>query len=155
MLTIRFDLQLPALPLYRLGAARLIFLDHLVRGTAAAITALRRRAEPRTPVDLGRLQAGYVERVTSSPTTIEGVLENVVPYALYVEGGTRPHWPPIGAIRGWAERHGINPYALQRSIARRGTPAVRFLARAVEAEAPLVPGRVEGSVRTALQQIGG
>lgn len=50
------------------------------------------------------------------------------PYAKYVMSGTRPHWAPARALQGWASRHGINVYALQQSIAKRGT-SVRALDR--------------------------
>lgn len=42
-------------------------------------------------------------------------------YALYVEEGTRPHFPPIAAIQGWADRHGIPAYVVARKISIYGT----------------------------------
>ena len=43
------------------------------------------------------------------------------PYAEYVEFGTRPHWTSVHNLEAWARLKGINPYALQRSIATHGT----------------------------------
>lgn len=42
-------------------------------------------------------------------------------YAVYVEEGTKPHTPPVSALQGWADRHGIPVWAVVRKIAREGT----------------------------------
>lgn len=42
-------------------------------------------------------------------------------YAIYVEEGTRPHWTPRSALQGWADRHGIPVFLVQRKIAEEGT----------------------------------
>jgi hypothetical protein len=52
-------------------------------------------------------------------------------YGRYVEQGSRPHWPPRAPLEGWARRHGIPVYAVQRAIARRGTRARPFLVPAL------------------------
>lgn len=61
------------------------------------------------------------------------------PYALYVHGfydmkvkmrkpwsRSKPHYPPISAIKGWSEAKGISPYAVQHAIGQRGTPLIPF-----------------------------
>lgn len=42
-------------------------------------------------------------------------------YAAAVEFGTKPHWPPISALQGWADRHGIPVFLVARKIAMEGT----------------------------------
>lgn len=42
-------------------------------------------------------------------------------YATYVEHGTKPHTPPVKALQGWADRHGIPVWAVIRKIQREGT----------------------------------
>lgn len=42
-------------------------------------------------------------------------------YAAYVEYGTKPHTPPVSALQGWADRHGIPVWAVVRKIQREGT----------------------------------
>ena len=52
-----------------------------------------------------------------------------MPYAIFVEKGTKPHWTSVRegtSLRDWADKKKINPYALQRSIARKGTKAHPF-----------------------------
>jgi hypothetical protein len=54
------------------------------------------------------------------------VIEPGVGYADFVEKGTRPHWTSVRNLERWAKFRGINPYVLQRSIARKGTKAHPF-----------------------------
>lgn len=42
-------------------------------------------------------------------------------YIWFVEAGTKPHFPPIKALQGWADRHNIPVWAVARKIAREGT----------------------------------
>jgi len=60
-------------------------------------------------------------------------------YAGWVDQGTRPHWPPPGALRGWARRHGIPEFLVQRKIAREGTPATHYMAEGMSKAAALLP----------------
>lgn len=41
-------------------------------------------------------------------------------YAVYMEFGAKPHFPPINAIKRWAEKKGMNPYIVARAIAKKG-----------------------------------
>ena len=56
-------------------------------------------------------------------------------YAISVHEGTRPHYVsvsnPRSPLRLWAIKKGINPYALQKSIMRKGTKANPFVDRTV------------------------
>lgn len=61
-----------------------------------------------------------------SSTGLESVIkpsEKADNYAAAIEYGSKPHWPPISALEGWAERHGIPAYLVARKIAREGTEA--------------------------------
>lgn len=56
-------------------------------------------------------------------------------YLEHVDKGTPPHHPPVQnnhRLQTWAEQNGIDPYALARSIARKGTQAHPFMGRAVQ-----------------------
>ena len=91
-------------------------------------------AKQRAPVDTGRLRSSIVtilqpRKVSIGPT---------VQYAPHVEYGTRPHWPPQGALQPWARRHGfptgsIGDFLVRRAIARRGTWAHPFMRPAARA----------------------
>ncbi len=62
---------------------------------------------------------------------------------------TRPHFPPIAALEGWARRHGIPVFALQRAIGRRGTPFNPFLTRII----PKLSGIARGAMSKAAKEI--
>jgi len=95
-----------------------------------------RRLAPR---DTGRLQGSISSRISGGGASIVGEVGPSVAYGLYVERGTRPHWPPTAALGGWARRHGISPFAVARGIARKGTRAQPFVQPALEKNR----GRVE------------
>ena len=82
---------------------------------------LQRNAQMLTPVDTGRLRASETTEIDSSPIPLWGRTGTNVYYGIFVEEDTIPHWPPVNALRGWATRHGMNPFLLARAISRRGT----------------------------------
>lgn len=62
-----------------------------------------------------------------------------------LEHGSRPHWTsarPGTSLYRWARHKGINPYAVQRSIARKGTKAHPFVAPTYR----LMSGRVQNDI---------
>lgn len=81
------------------------------------------------PRDTGRLQ-GSIHSRPGSGLSVE--IGPSVAYGLFVEKGTRAHFPPPGALGGWARRHGMSPFALARGISRRGTKAQPFMVPALE-----------------------
>lgn len=80
------------------------------------------------PKDTGALKA----RWEKSYGFLRGSLSSGMDYAIYVEEGTRPHMPPIEKITPWANNHGIPPFLVARSIARKGTKARFFFRDAIE-----------------------
>ena len=78
-------------------------------------------------VDLGKLVEGihFKKRVIRN-----GIQYTIKPskstdrYAIFVEEDTRPHFPPIQALQGWADRHDIPVYAVAQKIARDGTRGI-------------------------------
>lgn len=107
------------------------------RAIYSTILIYRRLASMKAPVDRGNLSGTYWRETYNADGAISGRLENVAPYAMYVHGDgsaerSAPHWPPMEAIEGWANRHGIPPFLVARSIARKGTPLVPFLKDAIE-----------------------
>jgi HK97 gp10 family phage protein len=96
------------------------------------------KSESRTlaPKDLGELRNSIDYVVKDRKKSIDGEISANKDYAQYVEFGTSPHFPPISALEGWAERHGISPYAVAKSIARKGTTAQPFMSPALRKEKP-------------------
>ena len=72
-------------------------------------------------VDTNELIQGIHYKITGLTATVQPS-DKAAKYAGFVEEGTRPHFPPIKAIQGWADRHGIPAFLVARKIAREGTP---------------------------------
>lgn len=113
----------------------------LVEGTAKRTVAQ----------DTHTLQRSITNELDSSYVPRWAVIGTNVPYGPYVEHGTRAHFPPVGALGGWARRHNTNPYAVARSIARKGTKAQPFLEPAltsnegrIRALVPVMAAEIEG-----------
>lgn len=69
-------------------------------------------------------------QVTFSRAGLVFAVGSEAEYAPYVEFGTRPHFPPLDAIREWCVVRGIPvsaAYPIARAIARRGLPERPFL----------------------------
>jgi len=98
------------------------------------------------------LQSGYPPVEESDGTIRWGYTAD---YAKAVEEGSRPHWPPIQPLLGWARRVLGNEsaaYAVQQKIAREGTNPVGFVARGVDAmKASLRAHGLASSVRSELR----
>lgn len=117
--------QAPEMVLEELETTMLTVTEYLVGQT-----------QERTPADQGILKQAFISTVHVSPglDTVFGTVSNPLPYALPVELGTKPHYPPIAPLEAWAERHvefvdeefGGDVFAaalaIQRKIGRYGTP---------------------------------
>lgn len=91
-----------------------------------------------SPVDTGKLRGGFEINVE----LMSGTLANKTDYAYWVAVGRQAGtFPPISAIKKWAERKGLNPYAVAKSIAKKGTPANPFWQNALD-----LTGRVSDKI---------
>lgn len=55
-------------------------------------------------------------------------IKATAPYAVYIEEGAKPHFPPPDALEGWARRHGFDStWPICLVIAERGLPERPFL----------------------------
>lgn len=88
------------------------------------------------PVDRGPLRQSVTHEIDGAFVPTFARIGTNYPTAPYVQFGTRPHWPPPGALAGWARRHGFGPggdYLVRRKIAKYGTKAQPFLTQGLEA----------------------
>lgn len=92
------------------------------------------RAKKLAPADTGNLR-GRIETEIKDKGFTADVVANAE-YSAYVEFGTRSHFPPPGALTGWARRHnmGGREFLIARAISRRGTKAQPFMIPAFESE---------------------
>ena len=91
-------------------------------------------AKKAAPSDTGRLRSSIQTEIKNNGFTAQVFTD--VNYAPFVEYGTRAHFPPPNALKGWARRHNMPgmEFIIARSINRRGTKARPFLFPAFEKE---------------------
>ena len=82
------------------------------------------RARVHAPVDTGALRNSIAVETTGKHERSIGTNKE---YGIYVEKGTRPHWPPVDAVAPWAKRHGLEPFLVARAISRKGTKAQPYM----------------------------
>lgn len=116
-----------------------IVMEELETAMGSVMQYLHRETMDRTPKDSGLLRAGFIPEVESARAfdLVVGTLSNALPYALPVELGTKPHFPPLAPLADWALRH-IEYFSsgsgddvpdpwqiargIQRKIGRQGSP---------------------------------
>ena len=116
---------------------------------ARAALFIHRRARQLVPVDTGRLKSDIrmITNLRGIASTASVFTE--LPYAPYVEEGTKPHFPPPLALEGWVRRHGLGAkfagrktstanldrqaaFVIARSIAKKGTKPQPFMEPAAD-----------------------
>lgn len=94
-------------------------------------------ASQRSPVDTGKMRRSL--RFAWGPW---GATVSAKSPAGWVDQGTKPHWPPVKALEGWARRHGMNPFLVARKIALKGTPKTEWFTGAVKEASRELPRRL-------------
>jgi len=113
--------------------------DFLHKSTLSVEDEAKRNAV----VDTGRYRAS----ITSEVEPRKGTVGSNVEYAPFIEFGTKPHWPPPGALEPWARRHGFaSEFMVRRAIAQRGTKALHTLENALKVS--------KGKIQDFLDQVG-
>ena len=104
----------------------------LFRAGQAIASEAKKNVRRNRAIDTGTLR-NYIlaDRSASGERVEAGVVSSKVPYAPYVEFGTKPHFPPPDALEKWAKRHRIPLFPVLLKIAREGTPPRPFLRPAV------------------------
>jgi len=110
-----------------LSHAEAVVRAEQLRAMQTALLLVEADARRNVAHDTRALMNSITNRMASRGDTLVGQVGPSVRYGVYVERGTRPHWPPAAPLVGWARRHGVPVVAVQRAIARRGTRARPFL----------------------------
>lgn len=129
------------------GVPRLVAVG-LVAKWAFRLQALARRL---VRVDTNVTRSSILTELMQKGLT--AVVGSAQKAALWLEMGTRPHWPPRGALAGWAKRHGMPASAdflIRRAIAKKGTKARPFLVPAFKEIGPQYVAETSSEVRRAL-----
>lgn len=122
-----------------------IVLDELIAGTTEATLLLEREIQEHTPVGIGGgggLKGSFAAReprVLSD--NVIGEVGTPLAYAVPVELGSRPHFPPVQPLADWAQyRLGLSPaeakgvgFVIARKISKKGTPGAHMVTKAMAA----------------------
>ncbi len=105
-----------------------VIVNGVSKGIRFATHLFERGAAREAPVDSGVLR-GEIE---STFTSTMGKVFTSTEYAKFVHEGTRPHKVSGKHLEGWARKKGLNPYAVAKSISKKGTKANPFFTRAIK-----------------------
>lgn len=95
-------------------------------------------------------------RYTFNTATLSAVIEPTAKYAAAVENGSRPHFVsarPGTPLSRWAISKGINPYAVAKSIAKKGTKPHPFVQPTFNKMKPQVERYIERGVAQLAQEM--
>ena len=74
-------------------------------------------------------------------------------YGIFVEKGSRPHFVPIKALERWSAQKGISPFAVQKSIARKGTKPHPFMIPAFKKNQRFIENQFSIALKNIVQKL--
>jgi HK97 gp10 family phage protein len=106
----------------------------LIAGTLNQVaTRIKYDARNTAPIAFGKLKGGISHTVKKS--SLEGIVWSKEKYGVFVERGTRPHFPPIEPLKRWSALKLGNAnlaWAVAKKISRVGTKAQPFMQPALD-----------------------
>lgn len=145
---IEMSLGVPDVALFKSDQARQIVREETLGLVEASTQVFRSEIVPLTPVGAtGALRAGVQTDVVGDGVNVVGRVFDPVGYAVPVEAGARPHFPPVEPLQLWVRRVlGISDekevrsvaFLVARAISKRGTKARDMFKGGAEAGAAKV-----------------
>lgn len=136
--------------------------EEMQRYLAEATMHLRTEVVDRTPAAMGTLRASIHTDFSVSGSQILGVVGTAQPYAVPVELGTRPHFPPVQALEDWVrqklglsgkEAHSV-AFLIARKISKKGTKGHFMFRDAFQANAGEVQRQFDAAAARIVARIG-
>jgi len=94
--------------------------------------------QEKTPVDTWLLRQSY--KIQNIRNWVK--VYNTKQYWLFIHEGTKPHRTSVKNLTWWAKRHNINPYALQKIIARKWTKWRKWIPKVLEKKWDLIAKQI-------------
>ena len=159
---LRVTVDIPKTPLFSGAGAAPIIHEEMMAATEYGVAVVESAIAPLAPVDRGMFRAGIQTKVYGEPAIVTGTVFNPLTYALPVEDGSKPHWPPQAPLAAWAQRKlGLSAdeaksvgFLIARKISRVGTRAHRPFARGFAAAKEQVVARYEQMVASIVSRLG-
>ncbi len=92
--------------------------------------------------------------ITVTDDNVEAIVEANADYASFVEFGTRPHFPPVDALRDWCAKFLGDErlaFVVARAISRRGTLAHPFMGPALLENMPVFHSAIMAAVQRGIE----
>lgn len=115
------------------------------------------------PKHTGLTRASIASDAFATPTGVLGVVGSSAPVAVFLELGTKPHFPPIEPLLAWVRdvlgKSGPAGEAaargIQRKIGKKGTPAKPLFAQALQRNQATIARMFESAAARIAQRMGG
>ena len=125
-------------------------LDSITQAMADELQAigvwLEGEVKRRTPVDTGALRNSMFSELRVNGKSLEEMISSPLVYGPPVEYGSKPHFPPSAALKGWARRKLGDEnaaYAVAKAIAKRGTEPHDMFTEAFDANQNALADKLE------------
>ena len=128
-----------------------IFMAEFAKAFLSVKIALAENTKANTPYDQGYL--GNPANWGFTPEPLKATWFPTATYAPDVQFGTAPHFVSAATIAVWAGRKGLNPYAVAKSIAKKGTRAQPFMQDIADAATPRITEVFAQALDNITQQI--
>ncbi len=130
-------------------------VQEIVYGAQAVQAKLINDARANVPVGVtGALSASIQPgAIIVTDDNVEAFVEANVDYASFLEFGTRPHFPPVDALRDWCAKFLGDErlaFVVARAISRRGTLAHPFMGPALIENMPVFHNAIIAAVQRGL-----
>ncbi len=114
-----------------------------------------REAKKASPRDTSRMASSISTQLRDA----SAIVGTNVQYAPFIEFGTKPHFPPLDALRAWLGKKGRPPksaaFAIALKISREGTKPFHLVGRSkVEGEGPFTFALSKLKIRGTVNNIG-
>ena len=136
--------------------------EELLRAVTEADLLLEREIKERTPTTFGVLRASVFGEEQVLADSVIGVVGTAMSYAVPVELGTQPHFPPIEPLKDWVRaKLNVPPeqvdevaYLVARKIAAHGTKGAHMFGDAFAANQGQIARMYEGAHARIVQRLG-
>lgn len=131
-----------------------VLMANLKQGAFIAGAEIQRKARELVPKDTNQLGVSIQNTVSVRSQVIGVEVGPTQPYGYKVEHGQPPGtYVAPALLRGWAQRHGLNEYAVSKAIEKRGTKAQPFMQPAGEESEQKVVDILTQAVVNAIRQL--
>lgn len=135
--------------------SRSVLDENVKQGLVIAGADVQSTARGLVPVDTGALRISIASNVKEG-TSLSAEVGPTQPYGKEIEFGRKlGTYVSPNALMGWAKRKGLNPYAVSKSIMKKGSPAQPFLFPAADSQLDNVLKIITQAVVNAFATISG